>query len=116
MKPQPVAWIVWSLVLFLNTGSGRAATCGGPTGASYYVSPSGSDTNPCSAANPCREIRQALTLVHPGDIVHVADGLYLGFTAQSIVGSTVSPIMIRAQGTNAYVRQRRTAPITATIS
>ena len=104
MKPQPVAWIVWSLVLFLNTSSVRAATCGGPTGASYYVSPSGSDTNPCSAANPCREIRQALTLVHPGDIVHVADGLYRGFTAESIIGSAVSPIMIRAQGTNAYVQ------------
>jgi hypothetical protein len=56
----------------------RAATCGGPTGVSYYVSPSGSDTNPCSVANPCREIREALTLVHPGDIVHVADGQYLG--------------------------------------
>jgi hypothetical protein len=104
MKPQPVAWIVGSLVLFLNTGSVRAAACGGPTGASYYVSPSGSDTNPCSAANPCREIRQALTLVHPDDIVHVADGLYLGFTAQSIIGGAGSPITILAQGTNVYVQ------------
>lgn len=104
MKPQPVAWIVGSLVLFLNTGSVRAAACGGPTGASYYVSPSGSDTNPCSATNPCREIRQALTLVHPDDIVHVADGLYLGFTAQSIIGGAGSPITILAQGTNVYVQ------------
>ena len=104
MKPQPVAWIAWSLGLFLSAHAVRAATCGGPTGATYYVSPSGSDTNRCSAATPCREIRKALTLVHPGDIVHVADGSYLGFTAQSIIGSAGSPVTIQAQGTNAYVR------------
>ena len=91
-------------MLFLNASFVRAATCGGATGASYYVSPSGSDTNPCSAANPCREIRQALTLVHPGDIVYVADGPYRGFTAQSIIGSAASPVTIYAQGSNAYVQ------------
>ncbi len=36
--------------------------------------------------------------------MHAADGSYLGFTAQSIVGSAVSPVTIQAQGTNAYVR------------
>ena len=110
MKPQSIAWILWILALFLNTGSVRAATCGGPTGASYSVSPSGSDTNPCSAANPCREIRRALTLVHPGDIVHAADGLYLGFTAQGIIGSAVSPVTIQAPGTNAYIRATTDRP------
>ena len=87
-----------------------AATCGGPTGASYYVSPSGSDTNPCSAANPCRQIREALTLVHPGDTVYVADGLYLGFTAQNITGSIGDPVMILAQGTNAYIQATTDRP------
>ncbi len=82
----------------------RAAPCGGPAGLSYYVSPSGNDTNPCSAASPCREIRRALTLVQPGDVVHVADGSYLGFTADSISGTATNPITILAQGTNACVQ------------
>jgi parallel beta-helix repeat protein len=104
MRRRHIAWIAGGLTLFMGSYFSRAATCGGPTGASYYVSPSGSDTNPCSAANPCQQIRDTLTLVHPGDTVYVADGVYLGFTAQNITGTVVNPITFLAQGTNAYVQ------------
>jgi parallel beta-helix repeat protein len=105
-----IGWIVGGVGLFVATGSLHGATCGGIAGVNYYVSPSGSDTNPCSAASPCRQIREALTLVHPGDAVHVADGVYLGFTADSIAGTAVEPILIQAQGTNAYVQATTDRP------
>ena len=98
------------MAMFVIAGSLHAAPCGPPTGTNYFVSPGGSDTNPCSSANPCREIRKALTLVHAGDIVNVADGSYLGFTADSVSGTAVSPITIKASGTNAYVQATTDRP------
>jgi parallel beta-helix repeat protein len=80
-----------------------AALCGGPTGNSYFVAPSGSDTNACTAANPCREIRKPLTFVQPGDAIYVADGVYSGFTASAVSGNATNPITVKAQGSNAYV-------------
>lgn len=79
------------------------AICNGAVGTNFYVAPAGNDTNDCSAAHPCRQIRKALTLVQPGDTVFVADGAYLGFTASGISGASTNPITIKAQGTNAYV-------------
>ena len=79
------------------------APCGRPLGSFYYVSPAGNDTNDCTAANPCRQIRKALTLIQPGDTIYVADGVYLGFTAQGVSGTATNPITIKAQATNAYV-------------
>jgi parallel beta-helix repeat protein len=104
MKLREITGVACATGLFVVNCPLRAATCGGSTGVNYYVTPSGNDTNPCSAISPCRQIRQALTLVHPGDIVHVADGVYLGFTADSIAGSAAGPITLLAQGTNAYVQ------------
>ena len=69
----------------------------------YYVAVSGSGTNPGTQAKPFREIRQALTLVGPGDNVLVADGTYLGFDMNSKIGAPSSPISVRAAGTNAVV-------------
>jgi parallel beta-helix repeat protein len=70
---------------------------------SWYVSPTGNDTNSGSPAQPFRQIRKALTKVHPGDRVLVADGNYLGFDLDSISGSNGAPITIQATGTNAVV-------------
>jgi hypothetical protein len=56
--------------------------------ASYYVSPSGNDTNPCTASLPCREIRQPLRFVVAGDTILVADGSYKGFDVADIHGVT----------------------------
>jgi hypothetical protein len=102
MKRTGILLIAGSIAMVCASAV-HATTCGGLKGASYYVSPSGSDTNPCTACCPCRQIRQALTLVHPDDTIYVADGVYLGFTADSVAGSNGLPITIQAQGTNAYV-------------
>lgn len=88
--------IVWCVVL---------CACGGAFGATYYVAPAGSDMAPNdgSVGLPFREIRKALTLVHGGDTVLVADGQYKGFDVDSLNGGSTSPITIQAQGTNAQV-------------
>jgi hypothetical protein len=45
-------------------------------GITYYVSPSGSDSNPGSQAQPFRTIQRAANIVNPGDTVIVEDGVY----------------------------------------
>src|SRR5438552_18863080 len=69
----------------------------------FYVSSAGNDNNPGSASKPVRQIRQALTLVSPGDTIQVANGSYLGFDIDTVSGSNGAPITIRAAGTNAVV-------------
>ena len=46
------------------------------SGLNYYVSTSGSDTNPGTAASPFRSIQHAADVVKPGYTVHVAPGTY----------------------------------------
>jgi len=77
-----------------------AAANGGQT---YYVSPVGNDNNTGSAAQPFRQIRKAITIIQPGDVVLVEDGGYLGFDVFDNLGTSNAPIMIRALGTNAVV-------------
>jgi parallel beta-helix repeat protein len=71
--------------------------------ATYYVSPSGDDANPCTSPLPCREIRQPLTFVAAGDTILVADGSYKGFDVFDVHGGPGAPITIQAQGTGAVV-------------
>jgi hypothetical protein len=74
-----------------------------PAGAAtYHVAPTGSGTA-CTVALPCRQIRTALLLVAPSDIIQVADGSYLGFDVADVDGLPGQPITIRATGTNAVV-------------
>jgi hypothetical protein len=54
-------------------------------GATYYVSPSGSDTSPGSAAQPFRTVQKAANVVNPGDTVVVEDGAYTKGASDSIV-------------------------------
>ena len=59
-----------------------AASSGGGGGGStvtsgtYYVSPSGSDSNPGTSAAPFRSIQRAANVVNPGETVIVRDGTY----------------------------------------
>src|SRR3954467_11395404 len=69
--------------------------------ADWYVAAAGSGAKPGTAAQPFRQIRKALTVVHAGDSVVVGDGQYLGFTLSGINGAAGSPITIRASGANA---------------
>ena len=45
-------------------------------GANYYVSPTGSDSNPCSQSSPCATPDHAFNLASPGQTVQVAAGTY----------------------------------------
>jgi parallel beta-helix repeat protein len=86
-----------------TAGPGGAGALTGAAGITYYVSPSGVDTNPGTPASPFREIRQALTVVAPGDLVLVADGSYKGFDVNAVNGTAGRPITIQAQGKAALV-------------
>ncbi len=46
------------------------------TGNTYYVSPSGSNSNPCTQASPCATPDYAFTVASAGDTVQVAPGTY----------------------------------------
>jgi hypothetical protein len=70
----------------------------------WYVSPTGNDAFPGTQLQPFRQISNALTKVHSGDIVLVADGTYRGFDVNGINGTSNAPIAIRAQGTNAIIQ------------
>jgi beta-mannanase len=72
----------------------------------YYVSPVGSDTNSCSQAQPCRELAKPLTLIKAGDTVLMADGQYQGLDIVGITGTAQAPIIIKAQGSGAYIGKR----------
>jgi hypothetical protein len=63
-----------------------------------FVSINGSDTNPCSAVQPCRSFNQALTVVQPGGEIVVQDsgGYSTGFTI-------TQSVTIDAAGFNASV-------------
>src|SRR5437773_150818 len=45
-------------------------------GANYYVAPSGSDANPCTATAPCYTMARVSQLMSPGDNAHFASGNY----------------------------------------
>ena len=59
-----------------------------PTGGQVYLSPSGSDSNPCSAAAPCRSLDRAYDLAAPGDVIELACGAY---GSQSVTGTKGDP-------------------------
>lgn len=73
--------------------------------ADYYVSTSGNDSNSGASASPWRTLQKAANTVAPGDIVHVADGTYVGMNLTRS-GSAGSPITFKAEGANVLVNQR----------
>lgn len=67
-------------------------------GKTYYVSPSGSPTNPGTKAAPWLAIQQAIGSVRPGDTVVVAAGIHDApyFPEHAIAGTAKRPIVIMA--------------------
>jgi hypothetical protein len=68
----------------------------------YYVSPAGSDANAGTTSAPFRTIQKAATLVNPGDVVVVGDGIYTDHDADGAVlrirrgGTSIAPVTFRA--------------------
>jgi hypothetical protein len=69
--------------------------------ATYYVSPSGSDTNPGSSAQPWRNIQKAANSVAAGDTVMVKAGTYYERVQINVNGTASQPITFQGErGTN----------------
>ncbi|HEY1048731.1 MAG TPA: right-handed parallel beta-helix repeat-containing protein [Prosthecobacter sp.] len=66
--------------------------------ADFYVAPEGKDTQAGTSAAPFREIRKALTVIAPGDTVHVADGSYKGFDAVGLGSATTTTTLVAPGG------------------
>lgn len=66
------------------------------TGKTYYVSPTGSNSNSCNHASPCATPDHAFTIASPGDTVQVAAGTYdygnnaAQFTKSGTVGKPIT--------------------------
>jgi hypothetical protein len=62
-------------------GSSLSSACGGTSaapgnGTVYYVSPNGSDGNPCTESAPCSSLANAVRLLQPGDTLYLRGGTY----------------------------------------
>jgi pectate disaccharide-lyase len=63
-------------VFTVVTSSARKGGSGNKSSANWYVSPTGSDSNPCSQSSPCATPDHAFNLASPGQTVQVATGTY----------------------------------------
>ncbi|MCI4330585.1 MAG: PKD domain-containing protein [Thermoplasmata archaeon] len=79
----------------------RTPTLG--TGTTYYLAPSGSDSNSCGPSTPCRQVARALALVGAGDTIELANGTYMGFNMTSLSGARGNPITLWAPGGDAVI-------------
>jgi chitodextrinase len=82
------------------------AACSGPGGgsAAVFLSPSGSDANPCTQAAPCRSLERGLTVATAGAVVELAGGTYSG--------GQVVPDVSRAGAARIVVRPAPGAQVT----
>ena len=60
----------------------------------YFVSPSGSDSNPGTLARPWKTIGKAVSIVKPGDILYVRQGVYNEKVNFKTSGTATNPILI----------------------
>jgi hypothetical protein len=70
------AFVAAALSLTLLLRGNSTGMRGNSAGAAYFVSPSGSDSNPCSQNSPCATPDHAFNLASPGQTVQVAAGTY----------------------------------------
>jgi chitodextrinase len=73
------------------------SACTGGGSPSVYVSPGGSDANPCTQSAPCATFDRAYHVASPGAIVQVAGGTYPGqtLTADSSKSSATSDVVFQ---------------------
>ena len=63
------------LILALPVGSAHATT-------TYYVSPSGTNTNPGTITQPFATLQKAVDLANPGDTIYMRGGTYMHTDSQ----------------------------------
>jgi chitodextrinase len=77
-----------------------------PTSANVYMSPSGSDTYPCSQPQPCKTFDRAYDVAAPGATVEVAGGSY--------PGQTINPDSSKTSTSDVVFRPAAGASVTVT--
>lgn len=63
----------------------------------FYVSDTGADSNPGTAAAPFSTLQRAADVTRPGDTVHIRAGAYAGFNLNSPGGSEARPVTFAAE-------------------
>jgi hypothetical protein len=63
-----------------------------PSAGQAYVSPSGSDANPCTASQPCLSFGRAYKVVASGGVVQIAGGTYAGQIIAEDPAKTGAPV------------------------
>ncbi len=93
-------WVLGLVVISLPTISGgRPIAAQSAAGHSYFVSPSGNDSNPGTAALPWKTIQSAANRMAPGDTVNVLAGNYSSERVRvRRSGASDAPIVFQAQG------------------
>ena len=97
------------LILVLSVGSGFKKVESEPyqnenavtrtlllSGESYYVSPSGNDSNPGTKSQPWRRIQHAADMVTAGDTVYVRQGIYNEYIQLNRNGNSNNYIIFQA--------------------
>lgn len=70
------------------------------SGATYYVSTSGSDANAGGSGQPWRTIQKAIDTMQPGDTLLVSPGNYGEYLRTKVAGKDTAPITFRANPPN----------------
>lgn len=82
-------------VLFQGRSTDSRARATLITGKTYYISPSGSDTNPGTKESPLKTINKGIFLTLPGDTVRILPGTYKeNITISGKKGTSAEPIRI----------------------
>ena len=67
------------------------------SGADFYVSPGGRDSDPGSREKPFATFKRGLDALNAGDTLHMAPGDYTGAGCKELVGTREKPVVIRAE-------------------
>lgn len=94
MRLSGFAQHMWlsGLLVGLSVVPGRADAV------SYFVSPSGSDTNAGTSSAPFRTIQRAANVAQAGDVVEIRAGTYRENVIPTSSGTAGNPIIFRAYG------------------
>jgi hypothetical protein len=79
LRPHTLAAVLALVVLaMLPSAASARLDAVAPDAADVFLSPTGSDANPCSRARPCRGLDRAYALARLGQTVELAAGVYEG--------------------------------------
>jgi hypothetical protein len=77
-----------------GAGSGLPPPLGPSTGQTFYVSPTGSDSNPGTLAAPWRTVQKAFNVLQPGQRALVRAGTYAESLDMARAGTAAAPITV----------------------